>query len=338
MIDDLLRHGSRIPFFVMEVIILSEEKEIQVGGQAIIEGVMMRSPDRVAVAVRRPDGKIVLKNDPYISLTKRNKFWGLPIIRGAVILIESIVIGIKALTFSGDVAVTEEQKKEEKKSKNKNPKKSGISNLWLIGTVIFSLIIGLALFFYLPLILTDLLGAKTGFWFNIVDGILRVIIFLLYLGLITLWKDIQRIFQYHGAEHKTIFAFEDGKELTVENSQSYTPHHPRCGTSFILTVLLISIFVFMLLGRPETIVDRLVRLAFVPLIGGISYEIIKLSDKKKNNPIVNLFIQPGLWLQKITAREPDESMLEVALVALKGSLGSQFSDDPNVVLADDLKS
>ncbi|UCE08657.1 MAG: DUF1385 domain-containing protein [bacterium] len=293
---------------------------------------MMRSPNRVAVAVRRPDGKIILKNDPYISLTKRNKFWGLPIIRGAVILIESIVIGIRALTFSGDVAVAEEQKKQDEKNK-----KSGISNLWLISTVIFSFIIGLALFFYLPLILTDLLGAKTGFWFNVVDGIIRVIIFLLYLGLITLWKDIQRIFQYHGAEHKTIFAFEDGKDLTVENSKAYTPHHPRCGTSFILTVLLISIFVFMLLGRPESIVDRLIRLAFVPLIGGISYEVIKLSDKKKNNPIVKLFIQPGLWLQKITAREPDESMLEVALVALKGSLGNQFNDNPKVILAENLK-
>lgn len=304
-----------------------EKEKINVGGQAIIEGVMMRSPDRVAVAVRRPDGKIVLKNDPYISLTKRQKFCGLPIIRGAIILIESMVIGIKALTFSGDIAVAEEKTKEDKKI--------GISNLWLIGTVVFSLAIGLALFFYLPLVLTDLLGARTGFWFNLVDGIIRLIVFLLYLGLITLWKDIQRIFQYHGAEHKTIFAFEDGKDLTVENSKTYTPHHPRCGTSFLLTVLLISIFVFMLLGRPDTIVDRLIRLAFVPLIGGISYEMIKLSDKKKNNPLVKLFIKPGLWLQKITAREPDESMLEVALVALKGSLGMQFIDDPNVVLAEE---
>lgn len=307
------------------------KKEINIGGQAIIEGVMMRSPDRVAVAVRRPDGKIVLKNDPYISLTKKNKIWGLPIIRGAIILFESIVIGIKALTFSGDIAVTEDQKKEGNKTKG-----TGISNLWLIGTVIFSLVIGLALFFYLPLVLTDLIGAKTGFWFNVVDGLFRVIIFLAYLSLITLWKDIQRIFQYHGAEHKTIFAYEDGKELTVENSKSYTPHHPRCGTSFLLTVLLISILVFMLLGRPEDVADRLIRLAFVPLIGGISYEIIKLSDKKKNNPLVQLFIKPGLWLQKITAREPDESMLEVALVALKGSLGNRFADDPNVILAEDL--
>ena len=137
--------------------------------------------------------------------------------------------------------------------------------------------------------------------------------------------------RYHGAEHKTIFAFEAGQNLTVENSKTYTPYHPRCGTSFILTVLLVSIFVFMALGRPETIVDRLIRLAFVPIIGGLSYEIIKLSDKKQNNPIVKMFIKPGLWLQKITAREPDESMLEVAIVALKSSLGEQFKDDSKVV-------
>ncbi len=306
--------------------------KIQVGGQAVIEGVMMRSPERVSVAVRRPDGKIVLKNDSYISLTKRNKFWGLPVIRGGIILIESMILGIKALTFSGDIAIEEEEKNKQASGKKEN-KKTGLSNLWLISTVVFSLAIGLALFFYLPLILTDLVGAQSGFWFNIVDGFFRVVIFLAYLGLITLWKDIQRIFQYHGAEHKTIFAFEDGLNLTVENSKKYTPYHPRCGTSFILTVLLVSIFVFMALGRPETIFDRLLRLAFVPLIGGLSYEIIKLSDKRQNNPIVKLFIKPGLWLQKITAREPDESMLEVAIVALKGSLGVQFKDDPNVVSA-----
>lgn len=312
------------------------KNKIQVGGQAVIEGVMMRSPERVAVAVRRPDGKIVLKNDPYTSLTKRHKFWGLPIIRGGVILIESMILGIKALTFSGDIAIEEDEKDKKKQDKKKDDKK-GLSNLWLISTVVFSLVIGMALFFYLPLILTDLVGAKGGFWFNVVDGLFRVVIFLLYLSLITLWKDIQRIFQYHGAEHKTIFAFEDGLNLTVENSKPYTPYHPRCGTSFLLTVLLVSIFVFMALGRPETVFDRLIRLAFVPVIGGLSYELIKLSDKKQDNPFVKLFIKPGLWLQKITAREPDESMLEVAIVALKGSLGVQFKDDPNVVSATDLK-
>ncbi len=309
---------------------LLQQSKIQVGGQAIIEGVMMRSPERVALAIRRADGKIVLKNDPYVSLTKRNKFWGLPIIRGAVILIESLVIGIKALTFSGDIAMAEEQQLTD----DSDPAKAGgMSNLGLIATLIFSLGIGLALFFYLPLLLTELVGAHGGFWFNLIDGVFRMMIFLLYLFFITLWKDIRRIFQYHGAEHKTIFAFEDGKELNLANVREYRPHHPRCGTSFILTVFLVSIFVFMLLGRPETVGDRLLRLAFIPIIGGLSYEAIKLSDRQRANFLVRLFIAPGLWLQRITAREPDDSMLEVAIVALKGSLGEQFQDDPGIVLA-----
>ncbi len=306
---------------------MTRAEKIMVGGQAIIEGVMMRSPDRIAVAVRRSDGKILLKNYPYRSLTRRNKFWGLPILRGAVILIESMVIGIKALTFSGDVAVMDPS------PENSYPHQlRGISTVWMIVTIAGALILGLLLFFYLPLLVTDWLGAKSGFWFNFIDGIIRITVFLMYLLLITMWKDIQRIFQYHGAEHKTIFAFEDGKELTVENSQTYSPHHPRCGTSFILMVLLVSILLFMLLGKPETIADRLIRLAFVPVIGGLSYELIKLSDKAKYSRWVKFLIQPGLWLQRITAREPDESMLEVALVALKGALGAQVIENPNVVL------
>lgn len=306
---------------------MTKAEKIMVGGQAIIEGVMMRSPDRIAVAVRRSDGKILLKNYPYQSLTRRNKFLGLPIMRGAVILIESMVIGIKALTFSGDVAVMDPS------PENSYPQQfRGISTVWMIVTIAGALILGLLLFFYLPLLVTDWLGAKSGFWFNFIDGIIRITVFLMYLLLITMWRDIQRIFQYHGAEHKTIFAFEDGKELTVENSQTYSPHHPRCGTSFILMVLLVSMLLFMLLGRPETVADRLIRLAFVPVIGGLSYELIKLSDKAKYSRWVKFLIQPGLWLQRITAREPDESMLEVALVALKGALGAQVIENPNVVL------
>ncbi len=329
--------GRVFRFFIRELNekenLLSEKKKINVGGQAVIEGVMMRSPDRVAVAVRRPDGKIVLKNDAYESLTKRKKFWSLPIIRGAVVLIESMILGIKALTFSGDIAVAEEEK-----DKKKAEEKKGLSKLWLAGTVLFSLVVGLALFFYLPLVLTDLVGIKSGFWFNLVDGFFRIVIFLAYLIIIARWKDIQRIFQYHGAEHQTIFAFEDGKELTVENAIDYQPHHPRCGTSFIMTVLLISILVFLMLGKPETIVDRLVRLAFVPLIGGISYEAIKLSDKKMHNPIVRIMVLPGLWLQRITALKPEKDMLEVAIVALKASLGETFADDPEVILAENMAS
>ncbi|MBN1154543.1 DUF1385 domain-containing protein [candidate division KSB1 bacterium] len=294
-----------------------------VGGQAVIEGVMMRSPERVSVAVRRSDGKIVLKNDPYVSYTRRHKFWNLPIIRGAVILIESMVLGIRALTFSGDVAIEVDDHRASNQKSN---------SIWLGFTVVFSLAIGLLLFFYLPLVLTEMMGLKSGFAFNLVDGALRLVIFLLYLFTITMMKDIKRVFQYHGAEHKSIFTYEADQQLTVENSKKFKPFHPRCGTSFLIMVLIISVVVFMFLGKPDTIADRFIRLAFVPLIGGISYEIIKLSDKRINNPFVRLFITPGLWLQKITALEPDESMLEVAIVALEGSLGKDFSDNPNIII------
>lgn len=296
--------------------------KISVGGQAVIEGVMMRSPDRVSIAVRRPDGKIVIKNNPYTSLTKKNKFWNLPIIRGGVALIESMILGVKALTFSGDIAA------EIETTETSDFKK----NLVMFATLIFSFSVGLLIFFYVPLILTEFVGAKSGLWFNIIDGIFRLLIFLLYLVLITLWKEVQRVFQYHGAEHKAIFAFENKKDVTVENAKSYKPYHPRCGTSFLLMVLVVSIIVFMGLGKPDTIGERLIRLAFVPVIGGISYELIKLSDKKKNNIIAKFFIAPGLWLQRITAREPDESMLEVAIVALKSSLGEDYSDNPDIIL------
>lgn len=302
--------------------------KIHVGGQAVIEGVMMRSPERVAVAVRRHDGKIMLKNEPYVSLTKRKKIFNLPIIRGGIILIESMILGIKALTFSGDIAAMEISSSEDEKKESSNFWK----NAWMAITLIFSFSVGIFIFFYIPLILTEFVGAKSGFLFNVVDGLFRLIIFFSYLGLIVLWKEVQRVFQYHGAEHKTIFAFEDNKELTIENSKPYKPYHPRCGTSFLIMVLLVSIIVFMFLGRPETISDRLIRLAFVPLIGGLSYELIKLSDKKQHYKFVKFFIAPGIWMQRITAREPDESMLEVAIIALKGSLGEDFSNDPNVIL------
>jgi len=287
---------------------------------------MMRGPERVAVAVRKPDGGIVVKDQPFDSVIKRFKPLGWPILRGAVSLIESLMLGVQALTFSGDVAMEEENRQ---KGKLKN-EKSFLDKVWMALTVLFSLVFGLALFFYLPLMLTEWLGAKSGFMFNLVDGILRLVIFLSYIYLISRWKDIQRVFEYHGAEHKSVFAFEDGKELDTNSAKSYTTLHPRCGTSFLLIVMLVSIVVFMFLGRPETVGDRFLRIAFVPLIGGISYEFIKLSDKARS-PLARAFIKPGLWLQKITTREPDEGQLEVAMVALRAALGKEPKAGPSEV-------
>lgn len=308
---------------------MKEKTKIMVGGQAVLEGVMMRSPDYVTVAVRKPDGNIILKKDKFESWTKRFKFLGWPLLRGGVILVESMIVGIKALNFSSSVAMAEEEnnKKENpsKKKKGKIPSQK-TNDVTIFFTMIFALVFGMGLFFYLPLILTDMTGVKTGLSFNIIDGIIRLTFFLLYLILISLWKDIRRIFEYHGAEHKSIFAFENNQPLTLDGVKAYTTHHPRCGTSFLLIVMLVSILVFIPLGRPDQVSERFIRLLFVPVIGGISYEIIRLSNSRYGKKIARILVAPGLWLQRITTKEPDESQLEVALVALKAALDKDIDD------------
>ncbi len=312
---------------------VSQKKDevIHVGGQAVIEGVMMRSPDAVAVAVRKPDGSIVYDTRSYVSLTKRSKFWALPVIRGAVVLIESLALGIKALTFSSEVAIEEEGRENEQKRRNAEKESvftALLPKIMMIFTVIAALGIGVLLFFYLPLAVTHLFGINSGVLFNLIDGILRLAVFLAYLGAISMWKEIRRVFEYHGAEHKSICSFENKEPLTLESARKYSTLHPRCGTSFLLVVVIVSIFVFVLLGKPSSPIDPivLVRLSLVPLIAGLAYEVIKLSDRHRNNPLVSAFVAPGLWLQKITTKEPDDAQLEVAFVALRSALGEDVSN------------
>ncbi len=298
----------------------------EVGGQAVIEGVMMRSPRCVAVAVRKSNGEIIVKKDPYIPLAKRYKFLNLPIIRGAVALGEALFIGMKALTFSADVFAQEEEGENQatggvsSRDSFKDKKEDIFTTLWLILTVVLGVGLALFLFFYLPLVITDCLKIKQGFLFNLTSGTIRIGIFLIYIWLITKWKSMRRIFEYHGAEHKSIFAFENGEDLNVENVRKYSTHHPRCGTSFLLIVMLVAIGVYIFLGKPENVSERLIRLLFVPLIAGISYEIIKLSGKKRESRLVRALIFPGLWLQRLTTKEPDDKQIEVAIAALKSSL------------------
>ena len=319
----------------------ASEKKLMVGGQAVIEGVMMRSPEMVAVACRRADNSIIVWRKAYQSLLHRYKFLSLPIFRGSIVLIEALVLGVQALTFSGDVAMADEQAKQNgnvaTNAQRPGQRTTG-QKIWMGLTLAFAFAIGLGIFFYVPLLLTDWLGARTGFWFNLVDGIIRMIFFLGYLTLITQMKDIRRVFEYHGAEHKSIFNFEEKKALLPETAATFTRFHPRCGTSFLLIVMLVSIFVFMGLGRPETVADRLLRLAFIPVIGGLSYEFIRLSDKGYRNSFWRLFILPGLWLQRLTTKEPDLRQLEVAIVSLKAALGENVALLPNVVVEDDGKA
>ena len=301
------------------------DKKADVGGQAVIEGVMMRSPKGVSVAVRRKNGTILVKNDTYISLAKKFKFFKLPFIRGGIILLESLFLGVKTLSWSSKVAINDEQ------DENKNSKNIEVtSNLITIFTVIIGLGAGIGLFFYLPLLLTDLTGLTSGFYFNLVDSLIRIAIFIGYILLISQWSEVKRVFQYHGAEHKSIFAYENGQELSVENVNNYGTHHPRCGTSFLVIVIMVSFLVFLALGRPDTIGEKLIRFLFIPVIGGISYEFIKLADKKKHSKILRHIISPGLWLQKITTQEPDEKQIKVGIVALKSALGQEIENDEDV--------
>jgi len=301
------------------------KKKTEVGGQAVIEGVMMKAPRSLAVAVRRPSGEIAIKKDRLNLLSEKSKIFKLPLIRGVIVLLSTLVLGIKALNFSANEALKEETK--EGSSDSNKEKKKDIGPFAIAATMVFALGLGFVLFFLLPLVITHLLKIpftaihESRFLFNIFDGIIRVIIFLLYIWIISYLPDIKRIFQYHGAEHKSIYAFEAGEDLTVENIKKYSTLHPRCGTSFLFVVMIIAIIIFSILpGNIPLWKNALLRLALVPLIAGISYEFIKFSDKRRQRWPYNYFIKPGLWLQKITTNEPDESQIEVAIVALNEAL------------------
>jgi len=288
-----------------------------IGGQAVIEGVMMRSPSFVATAVRRPDGTIVVYRTPFLSLTKRLKFLGLPIVRGAVGLIESLQLGFGALSFSAEQQALAAGAAEPGVAVAPKRGFSRLERLAMPATIVVSLGLGLLIFFYLPLLLTDLTGARSGFAFNLIDGVFRLVFFLLYLFLISRWGEMQRVFQYHGAEHKSIAALEAGDEMTPERVARYSRFHPRCGTSYLLVVMLASIAVFMFLGRPETVADRIERFLFIPLIGGVAFELTRLSGKWAALPLVQALILPGLLLQRITTREPTLDQIEVAVRSVR---------------------
>ena len=289
-----------------------EEKKLNVGGQAVIEGVMMRSPNYWAVAVRKPNGEIEVKDDKLQLLSETNGFAKLPVIRGVLMLVSALVLGIKALNFSANIAYDEDEE---------------MSDWTIYATMIFAFAIAIAVFFILPLFITKLMNFKSYVVFNIFDGVIRILFFLLYVYVISFMKDIRRIFEYHGAEHKVIYNYEKNENLSVSDAKKYSTLHPRCGTSFLIIVLVISIFLFSLVPKASPFyIKVLSRIFFIPLIAGISYEMLKLSAKHQDNFFVKLFILPGLWLQKVTTKEPDEKQIEVALEALKAVLNLEKGD------------
>jgi uncharacterized protein YqhQ len=285
-----------------------------IGGQAVIEGVMMRSPQRVATAVRLADGTVEVKSREYRSLSRRLPLLSLPILRGAVVLVESLRIGVEALAFSAEAAVKEDEVKP------KEARRFGTLGLGMGFTVLISFALGFGFFFWLPLFLTERTGVRDPFLFNLIDGFIRLVFFLIYIVGIGFWGEMQRVFQYHGAEHKTIHNLESGLELTPENASKQSRFHPRCGTSFLFLVVLVSFIVFAFLGRPDTIGERLLRFALIPVIAGISFEIIRFAGAHGDKAWVRWISEPGLQLQRLTTREPSRDMLEVAIAALRAVL------------------
>ena len=291
-----------------------------IGGQAVLEGIMMRNKDKYSVAVRKPDQTIALKVDEYKGLTSGKKIIGLPFIRGIFNFIDSMVLGIKTLAYSAEFYEEEEEVKESKMDKAVDKLFKEKAEDVIMGVTIFiSIVIALGLFVVLPSVISDLLKN----WFDIIsvsvlsiiEGVIRIALFIIYILLISMMKDIKRTFMYHGAEHKCINCIENGMELNVENVMKSSRYHKRCGTSFIFMVMIISIifFIFIRVGNP--VLKIVVRLLLIPVIAGVSYEFIKLAGRSESK-IVNILSKPGMLLQKITTSEPDEDMVEVAIEAV----------------------
>lgn len=278
-------------------------KKFYYGGQAVIEGVMLRGQKTVVTVVRRPGGGLAMDVRP-LSAIYTGWMRQAPLIRGIIVLIEAMVLGIKTLLYSASVSLEEEEEK--------------ISGGLVLVIVVTSLVLSVALFFVAPLLITKLLDPYIGssLVFHLIEGLIRLTIFIVYLRLVILLPDMKRVFAYHGAEHKVINAYEDGAPLEVDAARGYNKAHVRCGTSFLFAVLIIAIVVFALIGRPSVWLMVLSRILLIPVIAGLSYEVINFGGRHKNNSLVRAILAPGLWLQGLTTREPDDSQLEVALAAL----------------------
>ncbi|HVR38675.1 MAG TPA: DUF1385 domain-containing protein [Thermoanaerobaculia bacterium] len=288
--------------------------DMLIGGQAVIEGVMMRSLTGYSVAVRQPNGDVAIKKDKLVAITKKYPFLRFPVLRGSVVLIQSLILGIRALNYSAS-ASSEGQEGEPE-----------LSNWAIAGTLIMAALLGIGVFILAPLGITNLLRhfvfpSMGNFTYNLIDGALRAIFFFVYILSISFMDEIRRVFQYHGAEHKTVYTFEANEELTVANARTKSTLHPRCGTSFLLFVMAISILVFSLIPSSAFfIVKFAARVVLIPLIAGLAYEVIRFSARHLNSAVCRALITPGLWLQRITTNEPDDKQLEIAIIALREAL------------------
>jgi len=325
---------------------IKNKKQISVGGQAVIEGVMMRSPEYISTVIRRADGSMENETFEFTPISKKVKILGIPVVRGAVSLFETLKIGIKTLNWSADKAIEDEKiqkAKEEREKNSENNSDTDIENntpieideersflskmLEIFGTAL-TLIVALAIFMYIPYLITNQIERIDGnqFFYNLTAGVIRITFLILYMVAISFLEDVKRLFQYHGAEHMAIYTFEKQLEMNVKNVRKQTRFHPRCGTSFILIVAIKTIIIFAIIDSivvynygdySSTLTRVITHLAFVPFVAGLSFELLKLSDKYSSNIIVGQLLKPGLWLQHITTRVPDDEQLEVAIESIR---------------------
>ncbi len=309
---------------------LESGEETLVGGQAVLEGVMMRSPHAWAIACRKPSGEISTHSEPLERLSEKHKWMGWPIVRGVMTLGHAMTLGFRALRFSANVALDEIPADDK-------GKKLEVSGWMAAVNIIFSLGFFIFMYKFLPLLaatelkrLNPLFGQQI--IFNLVDGAIRIALFLLFIWGVSLWRDIHRVYEYHGAEHKTVFAFENGDPLDTASVQKYTTYHPRCGTSFLMTVMLISILVYTLIPVTTFWARFCVRIALLPVIAGASYEIIRFAAKHRGS-LFALMTAPGLWLQRITTQPPSDQQAECAIVALNHAMSLEKQRGGELVIA-----
>ena len=313
-------------------------KSSNIGGQAVLEGIMMRHGDDYAVAVRKPDGEIFVQKEEYHSVIKWKALTKIPFVRGVFNFIDSMVLGIKTLMFSAEFYEDEEEVKSEKELTEEEIAKKEKQEKWMMNaTVAISVVIAVAVFMVLPYFLSSLLKPLMPSYHlrTLVEGFVRIGIFILYIALISRMDDIQRTFMYHGAEHKCINCIDHGLPLTVDNVRISSRQHKRCGTSFLFFVLAISIILLMLIQVESPLIRVIVRIALIPVIAGISYEVLKLAGRSEN-PIINLLSRPGLAIQKLTTKEPDDSMIEVAIQAVEAVFDWRAYEAENFKTAEDL--
>jgi uncharacterized protein YqhQ len=316
---------------------LESGEETLVGGQAVLEGVMMRSPHAWGIAVRKPSGEIVKHSEPLARPSEQHKWMGWPVIRGVMTLGHAMTLGFRALKFSANAVLEEIPVVDRGGNSGDKPKKLEITGSMAAINIIFSIAFFIFMYKYLPLLATTelkrvnpLFGQQ--FVFNLVDGVIRIAMFLLFVWGVSLWKDIRRVYEYHGAEHKTVFAFENGDPLETAAVQKYSTYHPRCGTSFLMTVMIISMIVYMFIPVTTFGARFAERIILLPVIAGVSYEIIRYAAKHRGS-LFSLMTAPGLWLQRITTQPPDDREVECAIVALDEAMALEKQRGGELVIA-----